>query len=79
MKQYVANSLEDLCMYIQEIKLSEETTLWYRGHSDLLWDLVPSIQRNGIEKKNKLLLILSIIPFHKCRTKTYLLHIMISG
>lgn len=55
MKQYVANSLEDLCMYIQEIKLSEETTLWYRGHSDLLWDLVPSIQRNGIERKEQII------------------------
>ncbi len=56
-KKHIANNFNELCDAINEIEMlavkhakdfNTYPTLWFRGHSDMRWMLVPSIQRlNG--------------------------------
>ena len=48
-KEYVIHTIEELLDTIREIKFasdSMERALWFRGHADRDWDLIPSIQRD---------------------------------
>jgi hypothetical protein len=55
MEQYKINTFDDLCNLIQCIQKKENVTLWYRGHSNDTWEIIPSIQRNNLVNKERII------------------------
>jgi hypothetical protein len=52
MKEYVATDMAELIRAIIEITRGQENSqLWWRGHADVKWPLVPSLYRRGFESK----------------------------
>lgn len=44
-----------LCDIIQNIQNKENATLWYRGHKNYTWQVIPSIQRTNLMHKERIL------------------------
>lgn len=55
MEQYVINTFDDLSSLIQKIQEKENVTLWYRGHTNGTWEIVPSIQRSNLINKERII------------------------
>ncbi len=55
MKQYEVNTFDELCNIIQSIHKKENRTLWYRGHANNSWEILPSIQRTNLLDKGHII------------------------
>lgn len=55
MQQYEINTFDDLCNIIQNIQEKENSTLWYRGHVNNNWEILPSIQRTNLRNKERII------------------------
>ena len=55
MQQFEVNTFDELCNLIQKIEKKEDTTLWYRRHANENWDVLPSIQRNNLYDKERII------------------------
>lgn len=56
MKESKINTFDNLCDIIQNIQNGEnDTTLWYRGHANHTWQVIPSIQRTNLVHKERIL------------------------
>ena len=53
MNEQIINNIEELICFIK--KLSSKNTIWYRGHSDADWPLVPSVQREPYKENEQML------------------------
>ena len=53
MKEYIIHSIGELSQIIKLLPTGK--TLWYRGHGDVAWDLVPSVQRGEFLEKEQYL------------------------
>lgn len=51
MKEYFISSLDDLLTITREVTNEYGSRIWYRGQADCRWDLLPSIQRLDLYKK----------------------------
>lgn len=54
-EQYKINTFDDLCSLIQKIQEKENVTLWYRGHTNDTWEIIPSIQRSNLASKERII------------------------
>ena len=54
-EQYKINTFDDLCSLIQKIQKKENVTLWYRGHTNDTWEIIPSIQRSNLASKERII------------------------
>ncbi len=52
----IITSIGDLISEIKEIYSEQNHLLWFRGHSDKDWELVPSIQRENYKKNEQFLM-----------------------
>ena len=57
MKQYEVNTFDELCNIIQSIHKKENRTLWYRGHANNSWEILPSIQRTNLLDKGHIIVL----------------------
>jgi hypothetical protein len=55
MEQYKINTIDDLCNLIQYIHKKENVILWYRGHINATWEIIPSIQRSNLANKERII------------------------
>lgn len=47
MKEYIANNLRELISIVNDLYPRGKYYLWYRGHLNAQWELVPSVQRGS--------------------------------
>jgi len=52
-REKVVTSIGNLISEIELIYSSQNYILWFRGHSDKGWPLIPSVQRNGLNKNEQ--------------------------
>ena len=55
MQQYKIDTFDELCNIIQDIQKKEVYPLWYRGHINNQWDILPSIQRTNLVNKERVI------------------------
>lgn len=55
MKESKITTFDNLCDIIQNIQNEENATLWYRGHANHTWEVIPSIQRTKLMHKERIL------------------------
>lgn len=55
MNESKINTFDNLCEIIQNIQNKENATLWYRGHTNHTWKVIPSIQRTNLMHKERVL------------------------
>lgn len=56
MNDKVINSIGDLISVIKLINPDQNSILWFRGHSDKDWHLIPSVQRENYQKSEQSLM-----------------------